>query len=70
MVKALSGQPVRDFVQPPGIVVQRIDKAPGLLPAAGTEGYDEVFLDGTVPTETAPAAGQEQSADDLLLGGQ
>jgi len=70
MTKALANQPVRDFVQPPGIVVQRIDKATGLLPAAGTEGYDEVFLDGTVPTETAPAAGQEQSADDLLLGGQ
>jgi len=70
MTKALANQPVRDFVQPPGIVVQRIDKATGLLPAPGTEGYDEVFLDGTAPTETAPAAGQEQSADDLLLGGQ
>jgi penicillin-binding protein 1A len=72
MVKALAGQPVRDFVQPPGIVVQRIDKATGLLPApgkeAGPDGFDEVFLDGTAPTETAPAAGQDQTADELLLG--
>lgn len=72
MTKALAGQPVRDFAQPPGIVVQRVDKATGLLPSPGKEmgpdSYDEVFLDGTAPTETAPAAGQEQSADELLLG--
>lgn len=71
MTKALAGQPIRDFVQPPGVVVQRIDKATGLLPPAGREvgadSYDEVFLEGTVPTETAPAPGQEQSADQLLL---
>jgi penicillin-binding protein 1A len=72
MIKALAGQPVRDFAQPPGIVVQRVDKATGLLPApgreVGTDSYDEVFIDGTAPTETAPAPGQEQSADELLLG--
>ena len=72
MTRALVGQPVRDFVQPPGVVVQRIDKATGLLPAPGKElgvdTIDEVFLDGTAPTETAPAAGHEQSADELLLG--
>jgi len=72
MTKALAGQPVHDFVQPPGIVVQRIDKATGLLPPPGREigpdGFDEVFLEGTAPTEVAPAAGQEQSADELLLG--
>jgi hypothetical protein len=27
-----------------------------------------VFLDGTAPTEQAPPAGQEQSADKLLMG--
>lgn len=72
MTKALAGQPVHEFVQPSGIVVQRIDKATGLLPAPGKEigpdGFDEVFLEGTAPTETAPAAGQEQTADELLLG--
>lgn len=74
MAKALAGKPVRDFVQPPGVVVQRIDKATGLLPAAGREmgpeSYDEVFIEGTVPTETAPSPGHELSADELLLGGQ
>jgi len=72
MNKALAGQPVRDFAQPPGVVVQRIDKATGLLPAPGKEvgpdSMDEVFLEGTAPTEVAPAAGQEQSADELLMG--
>jgi penicillin-binding protein 1A len=71
MTKALAGQPIRDFAQPPGVVVQRIDKATGLLPAPGKEigpdSYDEVFLEGTVPTDTAPAAGQEKSADELLM---
>jgi penicillin-binding protein 1A len=71
MSQALAGQPVRDFAQPPGVVVQRIDKATGLLPAPGKESgpdsIDEVFLEGTVPTEVAPAAGHEQSADELLL---
>jgi penicillin-binding protein 1A len=73
MSKALSGKPVRDFAPPPGVVVQRIDKATGLLPAPGQEGaassYEEVFLEGTVPTETAPAPGEGKSADELLLGG-
>ena len=72
MTRALVGQPIRDFAQPPGVVVQRIDKATGLLPPPGKEigadSFDEVFLEGTAPTETAPAAGQEQSADELLLG--
>ena len=71
MTKALAGQPIRDFAQPPGVVIQRIDKATGLLPSPGTETgpntIDEVFLDGTIPTETAPAPGQEASADQLLL---
>ena len=37
MTKALAGQPERDFAQPPGVVVQRIDKATGLLPPPGKE---------------------------------
>jgi penicillin-binding protein 1A len=69
MAKAMAGRPTKDFVQPPGIVVQRIDKASGLLSAAGQESgtLDEVFLDGTAPTEHAAAAGEEASPDKLLM---
>jgi penicillin-binding protein 1A len=68
MVKATAGRPTKDFTQPPGVVVQRIDKATGLLAAPGQETgtLDEVFLDGTAPTQQAPAAG-EASPDKLLL---
>ncbi len=69
MVKATSGRPTKDFVQPPGIVVQRIDKTTGLLAAPGqeTNTLDEVFIEGTAPTAQAPVAGEETSADKLLL---
>jgi penicillin-binding protein 1A len=69
MLKATAGKPTKDFAQPPGVVVQRIDKATGLLAAPGQESgtLDEVFLDGTAPTQQAPAAGEETSADKLLL---
>jgi len=43
MVKAMAGRPVRDFGQPPGVVVVQIDPATGLLPAPGAEGISEVF---------------------------
>ena len=33
MLKATAGKPTKDFAQPPGVVVQRIDKATGLLAA-------------------------------------
>jgi penicillin-binding protein 1A len=68
MVKALAGKPVTDFAQPPGIVVTRIDPATGLLPAPGSEGIEEVFLDGTAPTEIAPPPGEEGNPDQMLLG--
>ena len=69
MAKATAGKPSKDFVQPPGVVVQRIDRTSGLLAAPGQEAgtLDEVFLDGTAPTQQAPVAGQEQSADKLLM---
>ncbi len=69
MLKATAGKPTKDFVQPPGVVVQRIDKTTGLLAAPGQESgtLDEVFLDGTAPTQQAPAAGEETSPDKLLL---
>jgi penicillin-binding protein 1A len=69
MSKSLAGKPTKDFTSPPGVVIQRIDKATGLLAAPGQEAntLDEVFLNGTAPTEQAPAAGQESSADKLLM---
>jgi penicillin-binding protein 1A len=69
MVKATAGRPTKDFAQPPGVVVQRIDKATGLLAAPGQEQgtLDEVFVEGTAPTTQAPAAGEEASPDKLLL---
>jgi penicillin-binding protein 1A len=42
------------FPAPPGVVTLRIDKPTGLLAYEGDpNAMDEVFLDGTVPTETA-----------------
>ena len=72
MTKALVGRPTRDFIPPAGIVIQRIDKTTGLLPAPGqeTNTIDEVFLPDTVPTAQAPVAGEESSADKLLLDQQ
>jgi penicillin-binding protein 1A len=56
---ALKGVPPKPFTQPPGLVVQRIDPKSGLLaPPGSPTGIDEVFLDGTAPTETAPSAGE------------
>jgi penicillin-binding protein 1A len=69
MTKALAGRPTKDFTPPPGVVIQRIDKATGLLARPGIEAgtMDEVFVQGTAPTEVAPAAGEESSADKLLM---
>ncbi|HSZ84292.1 MAG TPA: PBP1A family penicillin-binding protein [Polyangia bacterium] len=69
MTKALAGRPTKDFTPPPGVVIQRIDKATGLLARPGIEDgtMDEVFVNGTAPTETAPAAGEESSADKLIM---
>ena len=67
MVKAMAGRPVRDFSQPPGVVVVQIDPATGLLPAPGAEGVNEVFLDGTAPKETAVPAGEQANPDQMLL---
>lgn len=67
MTKAFAGQPVKDFSQPPGIVVARIDPVTGLLSAPGSVGMDEVFINGTAPVESAPATGEGQTPDQLLL---
>jgi len=67
MVKAMAGRAVRDFSQPPGVVVVQIDPETGLLPAPGVEGVSEVFLDGTAPKESAAPAGEETNPDQMLL---
>ena len=41
----------------------------GLLPAPGNEGIEEFFLDGTAPTESAAAPGEEATPDQMLLEG-
>jgi penicillin-binding protein 1A len=69
MTKALAGTSISDFAQPSGVVVARIDPATGLLPAPGSEGVEEVFVDGTAPTDSAAAPGEETNPDELLLGG-
>lgn len=59
----------RPFPRPPGVVQARIDKASGKLAADGAppdSSYDEVFVDGTVPTEVATAPGQVD-ADTYVL---
>ncbi len=54
MQKAHEGLPVRDFEVPPGIVTARIDPQSGLLAYEGMEEtLEEVFIEGTEPTETA-----------------
>ncbi len=64
-------QPMRakPFPRPTGVVQARIDKASGKLAADGStpdSSYDEVFVDGTVPTEKATAPGQVD-ADTYVL---
>jgi penicillin-binding protein 1A len=61
MKTALRARAPKSFVAPSGVVTARIDKRTGLLAAAGEAEADvmnEVFLAGTVPTETAPAPGE------------
>jgi penicillin-binding protein 1A len=59
MIAAHKGLPPKPFAQPPGVVVQKIDPKTGLLAAPGAAGaIDEVFLEGTAPTQVAPAAGE------------
>jgi penicillin-binding protein 1A len=55
---ALRDRPAQPFVQPAGIVVERIDPATGKRAAAGAPALDEVFLTGTEPQEQALAPGE------------
>ena len=54
MKAAHEKKPVRAFDVPSGVAMAKIDPATGLLAYPGEEkAIDEVFLEGTVPTETA-----------------
>ena len=69
MAKAMAGSAQQDFAQPPGVVVQRIDKATGLLAAPGPgHGHARRGLPRRHRADRAgPAAGQESSPDKLLM---
>jgi penicillin-binding protein 1A len=69
MVRALADRPTRDFTPPPAITTVRIDPATGLLPAPGSEGIDEVFIEGTAPRETAVTRDESATADQQLFEG-
>jgi penicillin-binding protein 1A len=59
----------RSFTRPAGVVEARIDRQTGLLAAPGASvetSYPEVFVDGTVPVEVAPAPGQVDAAQFML----
>jgi penicillin-binding protein 1A len=48
------GKKPEPFPMPSGVVTARIDKASGLLAYEGDpNAMDDVFLEGTVPTQTA-----------------
>jgi penicillin-binding protein 1A len=54
MKRAHAGLPVREFTAPPGVVTALVDPATGLLAYEGEGGArEEVFIEGTAPTETA-----------------
>jgi penicillin-binding protein 1A len=55
---ATDGRPAAAFPEPSGVVHVRIDPASGLLAYEGqADARDEVFVEGTQPTETAREAG-------------
>jgi penicillin-binding protein 1A len=54
MKNAHDKKPATDFPRPPSLISARIDPASGLLARSDQEdGRDELFLEGTVPTEVA-----------------
>ncbi len=58
MQAALRDRPAVPFVQPAGVVVQRVDPSTGKRAAPGAPAIDEVFLSGTEPQEQALAPGE------------
>jgi penicillin-binding protein 1A len=72
MGTALRGRPVVEFPVPSGVMVTRIDPASGLLAWEGMpDALEEVFLEGTQPTEAAQQPGVVDPSTFLMeqLGG-
>jgi penicillin-binding protein 1A len=55
MKAAHENKPRAEFPRPPGVVTVSIDPKTGKRAATEEGAIDEVFLDGTEPTETADA---------------
>jgi len=67
MREALQRYPVRDFLEPEGIVSVRVDPETGLLAGATTaRAYFQPFLEGSEPTERAAERSTQQDAARLL----
>lgn len=67
MREALQRYPVRDFLEPEGIVSVRVDPETGLLASATTaRAYFQPFLEGSEPTERATERSTQQDAARLL----
>lgn len=63
MKAAHENKPRAEFARPPGVVTVAIDPKTGKLAPEGMEGaIDEVFLQGTEPTETAEPASADAGA--------
>lgn len=58
MKGATEGRPRLEFPEPPGVEVVRIDPRSGLRAAEGAPGRQEVFVEGTSPTEVAVRPGE------------
>ncbi|MFH1131941.1 MAG: penicillin-binding transpeptidase domain-containing protein, partial [Pseudomonadota bacterium] len=68
MRNALRGTPKRPFTQPPGVVVERIDPASGLLAGDDTlDAIEEFFVAGTEPKKRASAP-DSINPDTILMG--
>jgi 1A family penicillin-binding protein len=52
---ALKGQPTLPFTRPPGLVRATVDATTGLRPSPGRPTVTDWFVDGTLPSQSAPA---------------
>lgn len=67
MKTAHAGLPIRPFARPAGVTTALVDPATGLRAAGDTPGArEELFLEGTVPQQSAPPAGQHDASDFAL----